>query len=352
MKQHNKVRIEEDKAETNRRAKSYQQELDKFSVNLKSVIEDFQILKNEINSVGQSGVTNIGNQLQTLDKKRQNATEAQRLLNYFQEFNRFEKDVFIKKILPTEAGTETNLIANIQSPKKSIKIGYKVFSNPEMEYYGALYCRQLLDLAKQVGSIKECKNGSHNVKAYFKWMKHEFLMHLSNALAGKVNDTEKTKSIYHFIKLLDALELEDEFIRLFINRQFDYMLGIKECEYEESSELNFEYIANCKDDSHFTGSIEKTQQLCTLLDEYVRYDPDVEDAKKNQEDEEGDEEEIIEEDDGEDTPASEVPISTNKEVKHNQNLVDEMLETDKPTALELTIVKCYDLHGADFNLPF
>ena len=139
--------IEENEKIQTQKLKNLKEELDPISEKLKG-------LEDNINKVGNTTVQ-IGNNLETIDSHKKRAIEADKLIRYINEFNKYDPDKFKKVMLP------------LKHPEKnsSEQIAYTIFTK-NCRKGAAKKIKQLNLIVKDLGKVQSCYRAVINIKAY------------------------------------------------------------------------------------------------------------------------------------------------------------------------------------------
>jgi uncharacterized protein YukE len=78
---------------TEQHTQNHQSAMSSLNAELENVSDTFKVLEETINKVGNTTVQ-IGNTLESVDKQKKRAMEAKKLMEYFEEFNRYDVEQF------------------------------------------------------------------------------------------------------------------------------------------------------------------------------------------------------------------------------------------------------------------
>jgi uncharacterized protein (DUF3084 family) len=125
--------------ETENATQAHKKKLQNLNSELETVSEKFKNLEDCISKVGNTTVQ-IGNTLETVDKQKKRAIDAKKLMQYFEEFNKYDKDLFENEILPQG------------------KIKFAIFKNKNTQHTAAKIIQQLNSIAKDLVKVPDCAN--------------------------------------------------------------------------------------------------------------------------------------------------------------------------------------------------
>jgi biotin-(acetyl-CoA carboxylase) ligase len=111
---------------------------------LEPISEKLKGLEDNINKVGNTTVQ-IGNNLETIDSHKKRAIEADKLIRYINEFNKYETNNFKDVMLPLKHKDKTG----------NEQIAYTIFTKVSRKG-AAKKIKQLNLIVKDLGKIQSC----------------------------------------------------------------------------------------------------------------------------------------------------------------------------------------------------
>ncbi len=126
---------------------NHENAMNELNTELEVVSEVFKNLEECIGRVGNTTVQ-IGNALEGVDRQKKRAMEAKKLMEYFEEFNRYDFTVFQSSILPKR------------------KMKHSLFHNRNHQHAAARIMQQLSSIARDLDKAKHCTNGVQNIEYY------------------------------------------------------------------------------------------------------------------------------------------------------------------------------------------
>ncbi len=223
-------------ASTEQHTANHQNALNNLNVELESVTEVFKNLEECINKVGNTTVQ-IGNTLESVDKQKKRAMEAKKLMEYFEEFNKYDPLHFAGTVLP----------------KKKLK--YSLFHNKLYQHSVARIMKQLSTIAKDLDKVKHCENGVANIDYYYNALLKVLSRNFFNAIEmlGK-NRKASINEMRMRVKILFDLRENQRCIDLYVDSAFNKFLQV---EYEsESDDYDQMYFDSKSSDSDLSESDE------------------------------------------------------------------------------------------------